>query len=94
MLRIRGDEDAIAVGTCHRGRAGTGFPGRQPVRQRAHGAELEQLADRQRVAGGRLQRARHADRKQGVAAEVEEIVVGADLLALQDLAPDGGQSLL
>ena len=66
----------------------------QTGRDARHGGLLEHGSQRE-VRPHRLARpGHHPGRQQGVAAELEEVVVDAHSLQAQHLAPDGGQPLL
>ena len=64
---------------------------RHLARQPAHGAGREEEAQRQVHAAGPLHRGAQAQGEQGVAAEVEEVVLRPDLSEPQGLGEDAGQ---
>ncbi len=79
-----------------RGRSGSGgLPGVPGAAgEGGDGRGLEDVADRQRHVEGRTDAGGEAGGEQGVAAEGEEVVVGSDVFAFEELREEVGDDLL
>ena len=66
----------------------------QPLGQKTHSRTIEQCRDGQRHAEGALDLAEQDEPHQGIAAELEVIVLDAQALDLEHLLPDREQTLL
>ena len=92
LLRERQRQGRVAVGQADLGQLGAPRP-RRGGGERLQGRGGEQIAQADFDAK-RLAQARHQPhRQQRVAAQLEEVVVPADPLEAEQLAPDGGERL-